>query len=271
MLRAMNENWLDDVLAALRCGGYAVVEGVLDSDFRERTRHALYCVREKINAELGMGRLERHGELGTLRIPMKFDDHFFSFLELPELLAVIDATVGDTAILNRQTGIILPSFAPGEAPSAPQNRLHMEFTRVLNGYLMAINALFAIDDFTAESGGTLLVPGSNQADPPPSRDYLERNAISIECPAGSMLIFDSTLWHCSGENVSGRDRLAVGHMFVRSYVKQQFDYCRALGEDKVQAQKPRTQQLLGWYTRVVTSLDEYYRPPEERLYRDGQG
>jgi hypothetical protein len=29
--------------------------------------------------------------------------------------------------------------------------------------------------------------------------------------------------------------------------------------------------LLGWYTRVVTSLDEFYRPPEERLYRSGQG
>ena len=37
------------------------------------------------------------------------------------------------------------------------------------------------------------------------------------------------------------------------------------------AQRPRTQQLLGWYTRTPTSLDEYYRPPEERLYRSGQG
>jgi len=29
--------------------------------------------------------------------------------------------------------------------------------------------------------------------------------------------------------------------------------------------------LLGWDTRVVTSLDEYYRPPGERLYKSGQG
>jgi ectoine hydroxylase-related dioxygenase (phytanoyl-CoA dioxygenase family) len=39
----------------------------------------------------------------------------------------------------------------------------------------------------------------------------------------------------------------------------------------VRAQDDRTQQLLGWYTRVVTSLDEYYRPSDERLYRSGQG
>lgn len=25
--------------------------------------------------------------------------------------------------------------------------------------------------------------------------------------------------------------------------------------------EPRTQQLLGWYTRVATSLDEYYGTP----------
>jgi len=39
----------------------------------------------------------------------------------------------------------------------------------------------------------------------------------------------------------------------------------------VKRQQPRTQQLLGWYTRVVTSLDEYYQPEEKRLYRRGQG
>ena len=46
---------------------------------------------------------------------------------------------------------------------------------------------------------------------------------------------------------------------------------RALGDAVVERQPPRTQQLLGWYTRVVTSLDEFYRPEDQRLYRRGQG
>jgi ectoine hydroxylase-related dioxygenase (phytanoyl-CoA dioxygenase family) len=46
---------------------------------------------------------------------------------------------------------------------------------------------------------------------------------------------------------------------------------RALGDEVVLAQPPRTQQLLGWYTRVVTSLDDYYQPTDKRLYRSGQG
>ena len=72
-------------------------------------------------------------------------------------------------------------------------------------------------------------------------------------------------------NVSGKDRLAINQQFTRSFFKQQIDYARALGSEVVQAQLPRTQQLLGWYTRVVTSLDEYYQPADKRLYRAGQG
>jgi ectoine hydroxylase-related dioxygenase (phytanoyl-CoA dioxygenase family) len=86
-----------------------------------------------------------------------------------------------------------------------------------------------------------------------------------------MIVFDSTLWHASGPNTSGHDRLSINHQFTRSYFKQQIDYVRALGDATILKQAPRTQQLLGWYTRVPTSLDEYYRPEAERLYRKHQG
>jgi ectoine hydroxylase-related dioxygenase (phytanoyl-CoA dioxygenase family) len=86
-----------------------------------------------------------------------------------------------------------------------------------------------------------------------------------------MLVFDSTLWHAAGHNASDRDRLGLNQQFTRSYFKQQIDYVRALGDAAVLACPPRTQQLLGWYTRVAASLDEYYRSGEERFYRSGQG
>jgi ectoine hydroxylase-related dioxygenase (phytanoyl-CoA dioxygenase family) len=147
----------------------------------------------------------------------------------------------------------------------------MDFPRVLAGYPASINVMFAIDDFTADNGGTIVVPGTHQRDTPPDADYLKRAGIPVECPAGSMFVFDSTLWHAAGKNVSGRDRLAINHQFTRSWIKQQIDYSRALGAAVIEALPPRTQQLLGWYSRVVTSLDEYYRPEAERLYRRGQG
>ncbi len=258
-------------LEALRHQGFSIMTGVLDSEFLAETREKMYAVQAQIRRDVGDDRLQRAGELGVLRLMMKYDPHFLRFLEIPEMLAVVDATVSSTAILHLQNGFILPSFPRGDNPAVFQNQYHMDFPRVLAGYLASINVMFAIDAFTSENGATIVVPGTQQRCPAPSREYLEQAGIPVECPAGSMVIFDSTLWHAAGRNVSGNDRLAINHQFTRSWIKQQIDYVRALGPSAVESLPARSQQLLGWYTRVVTSLDEYYRPEAERLYRKGQG
>lgn len=263
--------WLALALEGLRVDGYAVVDAVLDEALLTETREALYRVQELIHRDVGPDRLARAGELGVLRLMPRYDAHFLRFLGVPELLAVVDATVSDTAILHLQNGFVLPSLPPGESADVFQRTFHMDFRRVLNGYVMSINVMFAIDEFSAENGGTLVVPGTHQRASAPSERFMRDNAAAVDCPPGSMIVFDSTLWHAAGENLSGRDRLAINHQFTRSYVKQQIDYVRALGEEVVASLGPRTQQILGWYTRVVTDLDEYYVPSEERLYRSGQG
>jgi ectoine hydroxylase-related dioxygenase (phytanoyl-CoA dioxygenase family) len=263
--------WINDVVKQVREIGYAIVESVLSDSFLQTTREAMYRVQEAIWRDVGVERLKRAGELGVLRLMLKYDPHFFKFLEIPEVLAVIDGSVSSTAIMHLQNGFILPSFPVAEAPAIFQNTFHQDFPRVLNGYPASINVMFAIDEFSTATGATLVVPGTHQMTQPPTTDYLKDNAIPVECPSGSMVVFDSTLWHAAGANTSGRDRLAINHQFTRSYIKQQIDYVRALGDAVVLDQSPRTQQLLGWYTRVVTTLDEYYRSEDERLYRKGQG
>ena len=264
-------DWLLQTVNAVRTAGYMIVEGVLDASVVAETRDRMYAVQKKIQSDVGKDRLTRAGELGVLRNMMKYDEFFLKYLELPEVLQVVDATVSNTAILHLQNGFILPSFPPGEVPKTFQNKFHMDFPRVLNGYLASINTLFAIDAFTSSNGGTLAVPGTQQQTTAPDPGYLEATAAPVECAAGSMLVFDSTLWHAAGANVSGKDRLGMNHQFTRSFIKQQVDYVRALSDSVVERQPPRTQQLLGWYTRVVTSLDDYYQPEEKRLYRRGQG
>jgi ectoine hydroxylase-related dioxygenase (phytanoyl-CoA dioxygenase family) len=266
-----NDHWLDDTLEAVRDVGYAVVEGVVPDAMVREAAGRLYEVSARIVADVGEERLRRAGELGVLRLMMKYDPFFARFLEVPEVLAVVDATVSPTAILHLQNGFILKSFPPGATPEVFQNNFHMDFRRVLNGYLASVNVFVAVSEFTDDNGATLVVPGSHQKAEAPPRGYLERDAVRVTCPPGTAVVFDSTLWHASGRNASGADRLSINHQFTRSWVKPQVDYVRALGDAFILSLPERSQQILGWYTRVVTSLDEYYRPPEERLYRAGQG
>ena len=269
-LSARRPGWLDDALDSIRRDGFAIVEDVVAPDLLERTRDAMYRVQQRILDDVGPQRLERAGELGVLRLMLRYDAHFYALLELEEVLAVVDATVSPTAILHLQNGLILPPMRGDEAQLF-QTTFHRDFPRHLEGYLASINTFLAIDEFTCDNGATLLVPGSHQRAHAPDRLGMERAAVPARCPAGSMVVFDSTLWHAAGSNCSGRDRLAINQQFTRSFIKPQVDYVRALGDDAVLRRRPRTQQLLGWYTRVVTSLDEYYRPAAERLYRGGQG
>jgi ectoine hydroxylase-related dioxygenase (phytanoyl-CoA dioxygenase family) len=263
------DDWVATATAAIAARGYAVIEGVLDAAFLRQCRESMYRTQAAIRAEIGEERLARAGELGVLRLMLKYDALFMRFLELPELLAMVDHTVSATAVLHLQNGFILPSFT-GTTPKVFQNSYHQDFPRLLNGYLASINVFFAIDAFTETNGATWVVPGTQQKTRPDAAE-IEANAVMLTCPAGSMIVFDSTLWHAAGANTSGQDRLAINHQFTRSYIKQQIDYVRALGSDAIAALPPRSQQLLGWYTRVVTSLEEYYQPPESRLYRSGQG
>ena len=191
-------------------------------------------------------------------------------MEIPEVLSVVDNLISKTAILHLQNALILPSFGK-EAPKVFQNTFHPDVRRTINNFLMAINIMFPIDDYSENNGGTKIVPGTHQQKTPPSQSFIEENAITIECSKGTMIVFDSTLWHSAGENKSGKSRYAINHIYTPSFMKPQIDMVRHLGKDTILSQNFRTQQFLGWHTRVPTNLDEFYKSPEERFYRAEQG
>jgi ectoine hydroxylase-related dioxygenase (phytanoyl-CoA dioxygenase family) len=264
-------DWLVLTVEAIHNTGCAVVTDVVPPPLIGEVRDAMYVAQQRINADIGVERLILAGEIGVLRLLPLYDQVFRDLLANPEILALVDAVLGDTSILHLQNGFILPPLQQARTEAGFQHTFHRDFPRHLNGYVASLNVMLTLDDFTALNGGTLVVPGTHQRPTRPEQVYLETAAIQVECPAGSLIVFDSTLWHAAGQNGSQNDRLAINHQFTRSFFKQQIDYVRALGDELVISQPARTQQLLGWYTRVVTSLDEYYRPAEERMYRSGQG
>lgn len=266
-----SDDWADLVRQGVRHSGVAIVEDAVDPSMIDETRDALYRVRDRIVADVGHERLQLAGELGVLRLMMKYDPFFLRYLALPAILEIVDRIVSPTAILHLQNGFILPSQPPDQPADVFQTRFHRDFPRVMGGFVASVNVMVAVDPFTPERGATWVVPGAHQRDSAPTDAFMAAAAVSADCPAGSLVVFDSTLWHRAGHNTSGADRLAINHQFTRAYFKQQIDYVRALGANVVEAQPARTQQLLGWYTRVVTSLDEYYQPEDKRLYRRGQG
>ena len=251
--------------------GVIVVNEVLNATDVSIGQQELEAAFAAMRSEVGEAKLRAAGERGVARFPMGYRPWFFGFFAIEQVLAVVDRTVGDTAICHLQNGFIQRPDIGDPKEGIFQVTPHRDFSRYLSGYVASVNTLFALSEFAEERGATRVLLGSHQSDQSPNHEEFLLESVRVECGPGSMVVFDSTLWHSAGENRSDDTRYAVNHQWTRSFIKQQIDYVRALGDEVLADLPERTRQLLGWYTRVVTSVDEFYRPPAERLYRSGQG
>lgn len=84
-------------------------------------------------------------------------------------------------------------------------------------------------------------------------------------------MFNSNVWHAGGSNTTEHLRRSVTPMFSKPFMKQQFDYPRALGYDRGPAFSEQLRQVIGYNARVPATLDEWYQPPAKRMYHSNQG
>lgn len=148
-------------------------------------------------------------------------------------------------------------------------RFHRDVRTFSGDFRLMLNMLVMVDDFTVENGATKLVPGTHRLANRPDDDYFERHAIRATGTAGSILLFDSNLWHAAAPNTTDGSRMALTLTFTRPFFKQQMDYPRMLGE--AFPPNERIRQVLGYNARVPVSYEEWYQPPERRMYKPGQG
>ena len=85
-------DWLNGVLRAVESAGCAVVEDMLEPAFIDECRTAMYRTQQAIATDVGRDRLDRAGELGVLRLMLKYDPLFYRFLAIPSMLEVVDRT-----------------------------------------------------------------------------------------------------------------------------------------------------------------------------------
>ena len=80
---------------------------------------------------------------------------------------------------------------------------------------MQLSTLWMLLDFTVENGGTLIVSGSHRTRDNPTGslgvDRFEpyRTEMQVTGTAGSVLLFDSRLWHATAANKSDSLRVAM--------------------------------------------------------------
>lgn len=106
--------------------------------------------------------------------------------------------------------------------------------------------IWALDDFTAENGATLVYPKSHLWGDVASSDIDLTRMVPAVMPAGSAVFFVGTLWHCAGPNYTGQARLAATTQYCEPWARQQENYSLAISRDRARECSDRIQSLLGY-------------------------
>lgn len=225
-------------LADLERDGYTVVEDVFDPDVVAAVRREV----EPLFVHHG-GRNAFEG-FKTRRLYSPLDDTFAldALVEHPIALGLLDELFEPNYLLSQLQVI---DIAPGEAAQA----LHPD-----DGFYpwprprppLGAATIIAIDDFTADNGATVVIPGSHRWDDrAPTADDVAA-AIPAVMPAGSMLFFLGTTWHGGGENRTDHSRMCVTAQYCAPWCRPQENFSLSVGRARVAQSSEHVQRLLGY-------------------------
>lgn len=193
---------LETGLANIAEYGFTIMPDVLTGEHLERVREALY-------REIEWDRKARR------HVPHPFDaeaspnvrvwnlvskDPLFEDLAThPLVLDYVRRLIGWPARLSTLSGNI--NYPGAKACVLHADQIWAPEPWPTKGPL-GVNFGWVIDDFTKANGGTRLIPGSHRFNRLPRPDEDVPEMISLEAPAGSLVIFESRLWHQTGDNVT---------------------------------------------------------------------
>ena len=230
----------DDHVARMGRDGYTIVEDLLDAA-------TLAEVRAGVAAHLGTYRGRNAFEGFTTERIYTLVGRGKVFERIAEdetVLALVGRFLAPNFLLSAAQAI---QIHPGEA----EQGLHSDdsFYKVPRPRAaLSVSMICAIDDFTAENGATVVVPGSHawgaidQSNLP--KALAEKRAIVMK--AGSAIVFPGTLVHGGGANKSKAPRLAITYQYCEGWLRQQENFFLAIPRDIAKTMSPRVQELLGY-------------------------
>ncbi len=222
-------------VAALARDGYVIWENLLDA---QQCRE----IRETVRPWLGhTGRNSFEGRrtqrvysvLSRTRVCDRLVDN-------PRVLAVLDRLLMPNYLLSALQAI---NIQPSESAQLPHHD---------DGFYpiprprepLAAATIWAIDDFTADNGATVVIPGSHRWGK--RRPGPDDTALPVVMPAGSCVFFVGTLWHGGGANTSTHDRLAVTAQYCQPWLRPMEAFTLSVSRDIARTVSDDIQRMLGY-------------------------
>ena len=248
-----NVDEIDSYVEEIRNLGYTIVESGFPPEELQLIREKIDSIYDLQVREVGgEDVLNRINDADLVRGIIGYDAHFLKLAAHQLIIDVSRKLLGENFVLMSQNAII---NRPTEAHYQFTWHRDLNYQHYVSSRPLGISALYAIDDFSQQTGGTWLIPASHKSEPFPSHDYVRRHAKQIEAPAGALLLFDAMLYHRAGVNHSGRLRRSVNHIYTVPMIQQQISLPHMLAGKF--SDDPFLRMLLGYETEMVPGVREW--------------
>ncbi len=227
--------------------GYQVFEDTLNTKKTYELIEKIENIYKRQVQEFNIQQLEKIGELNTIRSPFLYDREFIKLFYNDFTNNLIQNILGTHAILSLQNAVKVVPKVKHHQTKYHRDLIHQEFT---SSRPIAFNIYYCLTDFNKHNGGITFIPKSHTTEKIGS-SFIEKTP---DVKSGSVIIFNSMVFHKAGHNQSLNSRIGINNMYTLPFVKQQINYSKhfknPIGDKKLS-------RILGFESKEFESVNEF--------------
>ncbi|KAF3798250.1 hypothetical protein GCG54_00008133 [Colletotrichum gloeosporioides] len=171
-------------------------------------------------------------------------DEFLDLLNHPLFDELLAWFLGDYSYLSQASVNIL---GPNNMPM-PFHRDQIPMNPFTDDPI-GLSFMFYMEDSSKSNGATHVIPASHVGHVRPWDPNSFDGSIPASAPAGTCLVFNTTVWHSTGVNTTNAERPALIYAFNRYFMGSTVNPYLSLGKDVLDKLTLRQKQLLGFVVR----------------------
>jgi ectoine hydroxylase-related dioxygenase (phytanoyl-CoA dioxygenase family) len=244
---------LADHLERMKRDGFTVVEGAIEPSLVEALRDDIYRLERELavapaaNIFEGTRTHRIYNLLARGAIYQQVPVH-------ANVLPIVEGVLDRGCLVSSLSSI---AIGPGET----EQPLHADdqLIPLPKPHVSIIcNTMWALTDFTIDNGATRVVRGSHLRDrsPLPFGELVEFQF--AEMKAGSVLVFDGSIWHGGGANRTTERRLGLAMNYCAGWMRQQENQQLGIPLEIARGFSERLRRLAGFglYKKLLGHIDK---------------
>jgi ectoine hydroxylase-related dioxygenase (phytanoyl-CoA dioxygenase family) len=248
---------VDEAAARIHDDGWVVLDGVIAPAVVADLTQAIARLHAELAVPYGDNRFLGHRTRRVFNLLAR-DPVFRRVPVHPPVLDVVERVLDPECLLASLTAISMEPGQDAQPLHADDGSIPLPKPHVALG----CSAIWALTDFTEANGATRVVPGSHRFDRSPRRGD-DPVAVPATMPAGSVLLYHTSLWHGGGANRSDATRAGIVCHYAAGWIRQEECQLLAVPRDQVAEFPPRLRRLVGYgtYRGLLGHVDQ--RDPAE--------